>query len=510
MDNEEYQPSSSDEEEEEEGEDDTIIGIRNARNRTNYRYRYDALNQRDVARRNVLQDNWLLLHNSNKKRLCIIVLLYQMIRINQLTTTGRLVVYPILILYLCHQQARLSAIERELEDLLLIRARDRVPNIFSERRNRMINQLSDESCYEWTRFSKEQLHLLFRHFRMPNIVRPAVSGGRRHFSGEEVLVISLTKIATGLSFLAMVNIFGGNPREYSSIFNWFIDYMFTTFYHKISGRSLEYWIPHIEYFQSIIHNRLSQPPSAAELAADPTLQFIQVLEVALELFRVWAFIDCTDMRTVRPGSGPQPDGSRRVNAHEIQLEFYSRYFRAHGLKFLSLLLPNGLVGTVFGANLSQNDNGMINLSGLSDYLLSLLQPMPSHNLYPTVFGDSIMQLTPVIQSYPRTDSARSRIWKRRMASARMSIELDYGLLFNNFRIMIKENDHHLFNNGEHTFRLGIVCFFLKNCYVCLNGSTTNTMFDVDPPTLEQYLPIDEELIEYIPIPFAEDYQFDYG
>ena len=58
MDNEEYQPSSSDEEEEEEGEDDTIIGIRNARNRTNYRYRYDALNQRDVARRNVGIMHW--------------------------------------------------------------------------------------------------------------------------------------------------------------------------------------------------------------------------------------------------------------------------------------------------------------------------------------------------------------------------------------------------------------------------------------------------------------------
>ena len=171
---------------------------------------------------------------------------------------------------------------------------------------------------------------------MPNIVRPAVSGGRRHFSGEEVLVISLTKIATWLSFLAMVNIFGGNPREYSSIFNWFIDYMFTLFYHKISRRSLEYWILHIEYFQSIIHNRHSQPPSAAELAADPTLQFIQVLlEVALKFFRVWAFIDCTDMRTTRPGSGPQQDGSQRVNAHEIQLDFFSRYFRAHGLKFKS-------------------------------------------------------------------------------------------------------------------------------------------------------------------------------
>jgi len=92
------------------------------------------------ARRNVLQDNWLLLHNSNKKLLFIIVLLHQMIHINQLTTNGRFVVYPILILYLCHQEARLSAIERKLEDLLLIRAIDRVPNIFSERKNRMINQ----------------------------------------------------------------------------------------------------------------------------------------------------------------------------------------------------------------------------------------------------------------------------------------------------------------------------------------------------------------------------------
>jgi len=31
------------------------------------------------------------------------------------------------------------------------------------------------------------------------------------------------------------------------------------------------------------------------------------------------------------------------------------------------------------------------------------------------------------------------------------------------------------------------------------------MFDVNPPTLQQYLPIDEELKEYIPIPFAENY-----
>jgi hypothetical protein len=414
------------------------------------------------------------------------------------------------VLYLCDQKARLDATQRQLDDLLLIREGDRVHVAYPPRRNRSINELTEEHAYEWTRFSKEQLNMLFIHFRMPNVVRPLVSGGRRHFSGEEVLVVALTRIATGLSFLAMVNIFGGNPREYSTIFHWFVEYIFTTFYHKISGRSLEMWLGQIDAFRDLIRTRMSKPPTPEEVAIDPTLEFVQILEIAIEFFRIFGFLDCTDMRTTRTGSGPQPDGSRRPNAHELQLEFYSRYFRAHGLKFLSVLLPNGMVGAVFGAALAQNDNGVINLSGLVDYLMHLLEPMPAHNLYPSLFGDSITQLSPVTQSYATVDSPRNRVWKHRLSSARQSIELDYGLLFNNFRIMIKEYDHRMFQNGEHTFHLAIVCFFLKNCYVCFNGSTTNTMFNSNPPSIAEYLPLEEDLLEYVPMPIGDDYNYDYG
>ena len=270
------------------------------------------------------------------------------------------------------------------------------------------------------------------------------------------------------------------------------------------------WLEQIDSFCDLIQTRMPKPPTPEEVTIDPTLEFVQILEVAIEFFRIFGFLDCTDIRTTRTGSGPQPDGSRRPNAHELQLEFYSRYLCAHGLKFLSVLLPNGMVGSVFGAALAQNDNGVINLSGLVYYLMQLLEPMPAHNLYPSLFGDSITQLSPVTQSYAIVDSPRNRVWKHRLSSARQSIELDYGLLFNNFRIVIKEYDHTMLQTGEHTFHMAIVCFLLKNCHVCFNGSTTNTMFNSNPPSIAEYLPLDEDLLEFVPMPIGDDYNYDYG
>ncbi len=54
------------------------------------------------------------------------------------------------------------------------------------------------------------------------------------------------------------------------------------------------------------------------------------------------------MRTTRVGFGPMPDGSRQQLAFEMRREFYSRNFRAHGIKYLIVHMPNGLTGAVFG------------------------------------------------------------------------------------------------------------------------------------------------------------------
>ena len=260
---------------------------------------------------------------------------------------------------------------------------------------------------------------------------------------------------------------------------------------------MEMWIDQIHEFRKMIHGRISRPPTDYEKWIDPTLTDVDFLEILFETFRIFGFLDCTDFRTTRPGSGPMPDGNRRPFAFEIQRELYSKYFRAFGLKYLSILLPNGMTAAVFGSTLSTADNGLINMSNLSAYLLSLLQILLPSGLYPSLYGDAIIQLTPVLQSCQKNPNNRQLVWNKRMSAVRQAIELDYGMLFNLFRIMIHgEELLHVYNNGEEVFRLGIVCFFLKNCYICFNGSPTNSIFESSPPSLEEYLPLDEELEIY--------------
>jgi hypothetical protein len=61
----------------------------------------------------------------------------------------------------------------------------------------------------------------------------------------------------------------------------------------------------------------------------------------------------------------------------------------------------------------------------------------------------------------------------------------------------------LYRNGEEVFQLRIVCFFLENCYVCFNGSTTTSMFGTIAPTIDEYLPFHEEIQPYVPAPIND-------
>ena len=113
-----------------------------------------------------------------------------------------------------------------------------------------------------------------------------------------------------------------------------------------------------------------------------------------------------------------------------------------------------MTAAVFGASLSTNNNGLINLSGLSDYLIGFLYVLPG-GIFPSLYGDAIMQLTPVIKNYFRNPSEREEVWNRRMHFACMSIELNYGLIFNVFQVMIQDdNSKHLYTNGEQNFSSG--------------------------------------------------------
>jgi hypothetical protein len=104
-------------------------------------------------------------------------------------------------------------------------------------RNRSIEALSEGDARRLTRFRKEQLQFLMVHWRTPAQV--VTARNRYVFTGEEMLIVCLTRLATGLSSMQLSkDVFGGNPRRWSPLFHWFVDFLFVNFYHKISGRSI--------------------------------------------------------------------------------------------------------------------------------------------------------------------------------------------------------------------------------------------------------------------------------
>jgi hypothetical protein len=172
--------------------------------------------------------------------------------------------------------------------------------VFPALRNRSLDEISEGDAHRLTRFWKEQLQSLLHHWSIPGVI---VAGTNRYtFTGEEMLIVSLSKIGAGLSWtLLCKDIFGGNPRRWSPGFKWLINHLFINVYHKISGRSMELWLDELDSFKQAILNRLVQlaHPMEAEyfenIGHPERAQY--VIHCQPEFWRVFGFLDDTNVRS---------------------------------------------------------------------------------------------------------------------------------------------------------------------------------------------------------------------
>jgi len=183
--------------------------------------------------------------------------------------------------------------------------------------------------------------------------------------------------------------------------------------------------------------------------------------------------------------------------------------KGHGLKFQAITLPNGMYGNAWGAALSHNDRGMINMSGLEEYLSSHVVTRSVGNdedgwFYPAVYGDSIYVPSEVIQKAVDINAIEGnremfKTLNRRLNRSRTSIENHFGLMFNEWALLEVKGRHKLVRNKGRVYKLGIVAFFLTNCYTCFRGNSISKRFGMNRITLDEYIPLNE-VIE----PFVED------
>ena len=75
-----------------------------------------------------------------------------------------------------------------------------------------------------------------------------------------------------MTFLDMASmLFGGNPRDMTYIVRCAITHLHDTFYNKISGDSMRYWVDYIDDFRTAIYNRLTNNPRYWESIAHPDI-----------------------------------------------------------------------------------------------------------------------------------------------------------------------------------------------------------------------------------------------
>ena len=151
----------------------------------------------------------------------------------------------------------------------------------------------------------------------------------------------------------------------------------------------------------------------------------------VDSFRIFGFLDDFAMPTAYPGSSAT---SQHKFERDILRVFYSGYLCCHGLKMQVVYLLIGVIGSVFITELRQNDSGILNMSGLNDYLVGLLSGNLVRQLLSCLYCDGIfVNLATVLPRYTNP-SPEERLLNLKLASQRQRIKHVFGDHRNRFKL----------------------------------------------------------------------------
>ena len=125
---------------------------------------------------------------------------------------------------------------------------------FQPKRYRHLSDINRQDCDAWFGLTPDAFRRLFIHWGIPEqFLSPS---NRKVFDGEECFVIFLFHLIKGMPYTEMArDTFGGDPRQFSNMFGLMVDHLYFKFYNKISGTSLDRWIPrYLDRYRSLIHS----------------------------------------------------------------------------------------------------------------------------------------------------------------------------------------------------------------------------------------------------------------
>lgn len=308
------------------------------------------------------------------------------------------------------------------------------------------SKLTDVDVRTNFRFERKDLEKLPGLLQMPDYI---ICANRTKSSSLEALCIFLRRLSYPNRFYDLTFMFRRSEAELSFICKEVLQFIYNRHGHLLHNLNRRWLRKHdLEKYAAAISNK------------------------GAPLMNCWGFIDGTIRPTCRPTKN--------------QRLVYSGHKRVHGLKFQSVVTPDGLVANLFGpvegrrhdSHMLRASNILIDLEDLcgNDFCLYGDPGYPMRNSLIVPFKGA--QLTP-----------EEELFNAKMSAVRESVEWGFSKIIQNFSFLDFKKNLKIYL--QPVGKLYLVGALLTNLHTCFYGSTTSAYFEVEPPSPEHYLEIDE-------------------
>ncbi|XP_067040714.1 uncharacterized protein [Acropora muricata] len=262
--------------------------------------------------------------------------------------------------------------------------------------------------------------------------------------GLESLLLLLRRLTYPNRLSDLCSLFGRPEPELSMIVHKVLDDIYNRYHHLLENLDVD-WI-NAQTFADAIH------------AAGATLP------------NCWGFID----GTLRPCC--RPIRNQRI--------LFSGHKRVHGIKFQSVVCPNGLIAHLYGPIAGRHHDAFLLYE--SNLLPALRRKFPPPNIF-TLYGDTAYPIRQHILG-PYRGAGLTPLQEQfngNMSKLRESVEWGFGKIVQYFAFLdFSKNLKFLLQPIGKYYVIGTL---FTNCHTCLYGSTTTSLFGVPPPGIEEYL-----------------------
>ena len=159
------------------------------------------------------------------------------------------------------------------------------------------------------------------------------------------------------------------------------------------------------------------------------------------------------------------------------------------MKTQAIYLPNGMISHVFFTSIAQNDNGLVNISGIEEELERVLEPHKlANNVFPAVYGDEIYFPSTVIVKRNGAED----VFHDRLTSARVDIEHCFGSCNSLFKGLTSKHTWKLCKMQKYVKTHLFSIFFMVNCHSCFRGNKTSIKYGQKTHHINQYLNVSQD------------------